>query len=231
MQSHRRPLLGLCALMAGLPLIVGCAPVFSEMQSAKLAGTGRAEVTGSGSMLYWNGPSSEDDSGHVEDHVGLQVATGLHDRVDLRLRYERVVDPGVNVLGFGPKVGLVRDHLALYVPVGFAFGKDIDSGKAWEMDPTLIGTIPLGTKAEFNASGKVMIPLGRADRDTLVAFNTGFGLSTNLRKWVLRPEVGFCFNPGEEGHYTHYSLAVSFFFGKTVSSDASGADPAQHHRP
>jgi len=200
--------------------MVGCAPVFSELQSAKLAGTDRAEVTASGSSLSFDGTS---DSGHVEDHVGLQVATGVHDRVDLRVRYERVIDPDVNVLGFGPKVGIVRDHLALALPVGFAFGKDIDSGTSWEMQPTLIGTASLGKNAEFNVSGKAIVPLAGEDRDTLVAFNTGFGLSTNLRKWVLRPEVGFCFNPGEEGHYTHYSLALSFFFGNPASTDARGA--------
>jgi hypothetical protein len=193
-----------------------CAPVFSDLQSARLAGPGRVEVTPSVSTVH------DQDSTHVQDEFGLQVATGVHERVDLRLRYERVevdggADPaddfGVNVVGFGPKLGLVRDHLALAVPAGFAFGGDIDSGKTWEIQPTLIGTLPIVKNVELTAAGKYIIQLTAEDSDNLVALNLGIGLGP-VDKWVIRPEIGFLWNPGDEGHFRHLSLGFGFLLGR-----------------
>ena len=211
-----------CALTASvalLPLLAGCAPVFSDLQSARLAGTGRVEVTPSGSAYYFSG---DDGTEHVENHAGLQLATGIHDRVDLRLRYEHAFDAGVNVIALGPKVGVVKDKLALSLPVGFAFGSDVQSSESWQFHPTLIGTLPLGRKAEWSTSVKALIPLSGEDNDTLVAFNTGFGLSSNLDSWVLRPEVGLCFDPGEKGHYTQVSVALTVFLGGPPAKKPAG---------
>jgi hypothetical protein len=200
----------LAAILGPLPLVVACAPVFSDLQSARLVGKGRVEVTPGFSAYYFS-----DDSGteHIENHAGVQLATGVQDRIDLRLRYEHALDAGVNVLGFGPKLALVKDHLALSLPVGFAFGSDVDSGQTWQFHPTLIGTLPLGRNAEWNTSLKALVPLASDDGDTLVAINTGFGFSSNLDRWVLRPEVGMCFDPGEQGHYTQVSVGLTVFLG------------------
>jgi hypothetical protein len=200
--------------LVGALAAVGCAPVFSDLQSARLAGPGRVEVTPSVSTVH------DQDSFHIQDQFGLQVATGVHERVDLRVRYERVeVDGagannvGVNVVGFGPKLGLVRDHLALAVPAGFAFGGDIDSSKTWEVQPTLIGTLPVVKNVELTAAGKYIIPLTAEDSDNLVALNVGIGLGP-VDKWVIRPEVGFLWDPGEEGHVVHLSLGFGFLLGR-----------------
>lgn len=205
------PRRSLGAVLSLVPLIAGCAPVFSDLQSARLAGRGRAEVTPSASALYFS-----DDQGteHVENHVGVQLATGIGERVDLRARYEHAQGAGVSVVGFGPKVALVKDRLALALPVGFAFGEDVESGKTWAAHPTVIGTVPLGRNTEWNSSVKALVPLSGEDRDTLLAINTGLGLSSNLVRWVLRPEAGFCFNPGEEGHFMHFSVGLTVFFGE-----------------
>jgi hypothetical protein len=191
-----------------------CAPVFSDLQSARLAGRGRVEVTPSASSV-------SSDGVEVQHHFGLQLATGVHDRVDLRLRYEHVrVDGGdelggshgVDVVGFGPKLGLVQDRLALAVPVGFAFGEDVDSGETWQIQPTLIGSLPVVKHVELTAAGKYIVPLSAEDADSLVALNIGLGLGPADR-WVVRPEVGFLWNPGEEGHFVHLSLGFSFLLG------------------
>jgi len=49
--------------------------------------------------------------------------------VDLRAGDVRVA--GINVFGFGPKVSLVKDRVAVAVPVGFAVGHDVESAKSW----------------------------------------------------------------------------------------------------
>ncbi len=193
-----------CAL-----LVAGCAPVFSDLQSARLVGRGRVELTPSASSLSF---ADDEGSDHVENHYGLQLATGIAPRVDLRARYERA--PGVNVVGFGPKLALVKDTLAFALPVGFAFGEDIDSGETWEAHPTLLATWRAAKGAEFSVSGKILLPLSGDERETLYAVNLGLGLGRDVARWAIRPEVGFLWNPGESGHYTHLSLGFSYALGK-----------------
>jgi hypothetical protein len=197
----------ICALAAS-----ACAPVFSDLQSARLAGPGRVEVTPTASTVDF---TDEDESDDVQNEFGVQVAHGVHERVDLRYRYVAVDVDGeiVNVVGFGPKVGLVKDHLALALPVGFAFGSGIDSSESWEIQPTLIGTLPVTRNFDVTAAGKVIYPFAAEEPETFVALNVGLGLGPS-DKWVVRPEVGFLWDPGEGGHYRHLSIGFSYLFGK-----------------
>jgi hypothetical protein len=197
MSAIQGRLLAALGLVGGTLVPIGCAPVFSDFQSAKLAGRERFEITPSASTVSVSG----EDGGHVQDEYGVQVATGVLDRLDLRARYVRA--EGVNV---------VTDKVALAVPVGFAFGKDVESGKTWAVHPTLLLTGPVNPHVEVNGSIKGLIPLSKEGGDTLVAFNVGLGLG-NLEKWVIRPEVGFLFNPGESGHFTQFGIALTVFAG------------------
>jgi hypothetical protein len=192
------------ALLAAVA-VSACAPVFSDLQSAKLVGQGRVEATPSFSTV------SASDSGHVQDHAGIQLAAGVHDKVDLRVRYEHiwVEDEGVEVLGFGPKVQLFRNYAALYVPVGFAFGGGIDSGETWAVHPTLLLTGQVHPNVELNWSGKYLIPLTADGGDDLLAFNVGLGLGPASGRWAIRPEFGWLLNPGDEGHFTQFSVGFS----------------------
>lgn len=196
-----------------------CAPVFSDLQSAKLVDQGRVELTPSASRVGFSN-DDDDDSGHVQDHFGLQVGVGVHEAVELRGRYEHVKvagdGPGFEVVGFGPKIRLVQDRLALYVPVGRAFGGPDDSdlvsdlGESWAVHPTLLFTLPAHRTVEVNASAKYLVPLKENGGDNLLAFNLGLGLGPNLERWAIRPEAGILLNPGEDGHFYHLSLGLSF---------------------
>jgi len=201
-----------------IAFIIGCAPTFSTLQSAKLVDKGKFEVTPSFSMVYF---SDEDSMVHCQNHYGFQVAYGLQDKLDFHLRYEFINVPpieelygesfNVNVLGFGPKIGIVKDRIAFCVPIGFAFGGDIGGiSETWQFHPTLIATLPVGNNFEFNPSSKLLVPLS-GNSDILIAFNLGAGISTNLDKWAIRPEAGFLLNPGEEGHFTHVSIGVTVY--------------------
>lgn len=186
---------------------VACAPVFSDFQSAKLVGPGRVEVTPSASTVFASGS----DGGHAQDEYGLQVGAGVLDRLDLRARYVRV--EGINGIGFGPKISLVKDRLALAVPVGFAFGEDVETAQTWTVHPTLLLTHSVKPRLELNASVKGLIPLSRDGGDNLVAMNFGVGFG-DLERWVIRPEIGFLFDPGESGHFTQFGLGITWFAGK-----------------
>jgi hypothetical protein len=183
-------------------VVAGCVPVFSDLQSAKLVGKGRVEAT----------PSFSSVSGSVQNQAGLQLATGVHDKVDLRVRYERVMvedAPGVNVLGFGPKIQLFKDYAALYVPVGFAFGGGIESSESWAVHPTLLLTGQVHPAVELNWAAKYLVPLSEEGGDNLLAFNIGLGLGPPKGRWTLRPEFGWLIDPGDEGHYTQWSIGLS----------------------
>jgi hypothetical protein len=197
----------LAFLLTGI--LYGCAPVFSDLQSARLVGPGRVEVTPGFSTVSF---SDEGDSEHVQNHAGIQVATGVHEKVDLRVRYERVKvedSPGVNVVGFGPKIQPVRDHGAAYVPGGFAFGGGIDSAETWSVHPTLLLTGQVQSSVELNGSVKYLVPLREEAGDNLLAFNVGLGLGPARGRWAIRPEFGMLFNPGESGHFTQFSVGFS----------------------
>jgi hypothetical protein len=205
----------LFTLACTLAFLTGCVAPFSDIQSAKLLGPGNIEVTPSFSSVS---VSSEGETDHVQNHVGVQAGFGLLKFMDLRMRYERITGDideeegfGVNVLGFGPKFRLAKNWLALYIPVGFAFGEDIDIAETWQVHPTLLATWALGKSFELNPSAKVMIPLRGGEIDTLYAFNLGAAISTDVSKWAVRPEVGICTN-FEGGHFMQFSI------GLTVSS-------------
>jgi hypothetical protein len=63
------------------------------------------------------------------------------------------------------------------------------------------------------ATGKVIYPFAADDPEALVALNLGLGLGPHER-WVVRPEIGFLWNPGEDGRYMHLSLGFSYLFGR-----------------
>ncbi len=195
-------------------------PPFSELQSAKMAGQGRVELTPHGSLIL---SSQEGETNHVQDNLGVQAALGITNFMDLRLRYEYLYHPDSggrydssfsgHVLGFGPKFSLVKNRLALFLPVGFAFGEDIEVAETWEFHPTALVTFPVSNAFEINGSAKVLIPF-RKEQNTLYAINIGLGIGQDLRRWAVRPEVGILFDPEEEGCYFHISLGFTYAFGK-----------------
>ncbi len=194
----------------------GCVAPFSDLQSARLAGPNRLEVTPSYSAVS---VSSERETEELWNSFGIQAAVGISNQVDLRLRYERINLPdsdesGVNVLGFGPKFGVIADKIAVFVPIGFAFGGGIETSETVQVHPTLLLTFPLHENVELNASAKALIPVTERDIDDLAAFNIGIGVGPDLRRWVVRPEIGFLFNPGEEGRLRHLSIGLTYFFDR-----------------
>jgi hypothetical protein len=201
----------LCSFLLFLS-INGCAPVFSEMQDARTVGKNNIEGTAGFSYV---GAAEDGESNHAQNEIGLQAAYGLSNAVDLRLRFTSVMvdddigDLSANVLAIGPKVSLIKDRLSVYLPVGFAFGKDItDDANTWQIHPTLLGTIPVADKVDVNPSVKVLLPF-EGDLETTFAFNLGLGIRLT-DSFVLRPEYGMLFNPGESGHFRQFSIGVTF---------------------
>ena len=199
---------------AALLLILwSSACTYSDLQSARLAGPGRLEVTPgySSTSFSVNGRTER-----VANQFGVRAATGLTPRVDLRLRYEFLDfvnddEEGISVVGFGPKFGLVKDRVAFHAPLGFAFGRDLNTRESWQFQPTVLLTWPVNDLAEITTSGRGVIWLNEDDAGNLFGANLGLGLSTDLNRWVIRPEVGFLMDPGEEGTLWQWSLGFTLF--------------------
>lgn len=198
-------------VVAALLLSAGCAP-FSELQDARVVGKGGFEMTPGVSAVNW---IDEGESEDACDHVGVQMAWGVAERTDLRMRLERVtIDGGgsYNVFGIGPKFAAEKNRTAIYLPIGFAFGENIsDKFDTMQVHPTLLSTFPLRRGVDLNPSVKALVPLAEDGGDLLLALNLGLGLSTQPEKWILRPEIGYLFDPGEDGHYRHVSLGLTIF--------------------
>ena len=212
-----KALTAICVL--GLIVIgaVGCAPPFSEMQSAKLVDEGEFEITGHYSAVSWHNEreGATDDGGKAQDNMGVQLAYGVAERINFRARYEALiveknVDFTAHAFGFGPKFSLTEDAIAFYVPFGFATGGPISTEDTWQLHPTVILTTTHGNVFEFNASVKYILTFAE-DTDDLMAFNIGLGFSSDLEKFVFRPEGGMLINPGEDGYYWHWSVGLSIY--------------------
>lgn len=191
-----------------------CAPVFSDLQSARTAGQGNVELTPSFSTVNF---SSDGESDHVQNHVGLQAAYGVTDKFDLRLRYEAIwlgeeLDDGtVNVLGLGAKYNFIEDILSLYVPIGTGFGDEVETNDSWQMQPTLLVTLPaVQDKLDITLAPKYLLTFCEGC-DDLFALNFGMAFG-DLNNWAVRPEYGMLFNPGEDGYYGQFSIGLSYTF-------------------
>ena len=190
----------LAPLAALLP--VACAPVFSDLQSARMLPRGDVEITPQGTSTWFSDP---DESEHVQNHVGLQVGVGVSDRAEVRVRYERIdlADDGANLVAAGPKVGLVPDRLALHLPIAVAFGGggDGDRSSFWAAQPALIATFPVSDFVELSPSVKYTIPINDEDGFRGLALNLGLGFGRRDGMLVVRPEAGVMFAPDDVRYY------------------------------
>jgi hypothetical protein len=179
-------------LALSIALLQGCAPVFSDFQSARMVERGDIEVTpaaGYVSAPQWT--------------AGAQVGYGLSDRTELRARLTHVFtdwdvegDGGwledspddFNVISAGPKFSLVEDRLALHLPLGAYFNGEDGLG-GLHGHPSLIASIPISDDIDLNPSVNAILPGG------LVAVNLGTAIGDHDR-FTVRPEVGVLVNGG-----------------------------------
>ena len=195
-------------------------PPFSEIQDARLAGQGKIELTPFASTIS---ASNEGETSHIQNNFGIQAGVGVLSFMDFRLRYEYLNHPksgseydssyGAHVLAGGPKFSLVKDILALSLPVGFAFGGDVESSETWQFHPTLIATAPLAKALTMSLSAKALIPL-QSGGNTLYAVNLGMGITPNGSPVTIRPEAGILFDTEGSGFDFHLSLGLSFRIGR-----------------
>lgn len=191
---------------------IRCAPLASEMQGARLVGKRQVEITPGYSSVQFaeEQPRSaeevaQESTGKV---MGIQLAYGVSDKVDFRARVEQITFRNVTttVFAIGPKVSLIKNRVALYAPLWFV------DFKPAQLQPCLLFTLPLvQNKIEFNPSVKSILSVGGYDPNNglMVAVNTGLAISTDTRRWALRPEFSVVYDVKRSCYYRSFSIGLS----------------------
>jgi len=108
----------------------------------------------------------------------------------------------MNYFEIGFKIRLIEERMALGLPVGlYIYEGELSSS----ISPRLFITFGNNEKVEFTLVPGVLLTF----EDYIGIFpgvNLGIGLSNNLNKWAIRPEIGYngCFNFGV-GPYLKFS--------------------------
>ena len=172
---------------------------------------GQVEVTPTVSPVFL---SEDGDTTHISNEFGARASVGVTSRVNVTAGYNRTQTIeietesfGFNTIAFGPKFSLVPERLAVAVPVGFAFGDEVDTTRSWQIHPALLMTVPINEHFDFNPAVRFLIPTCDGC-ETLIAVHGGFGVRTSGR-FTLRPEVAVIFNPGEDGVVWTFGFGVS----------------------
>lgn len=192
---------------AVIVMISGCY-AFSTFQSAKTVENGHWQVTGSYSTISFENNGS---SSHTNDNLEVMFRSGAGERSDIGIRYARLLIDDIgdyNLISFEPKFMIVRDKLSFFMPISLYFGKNVSESESFHISPGFIATFPFNKNFEASFSPRYMIYTD-PNSDNLLAFNFGIGLSSNLDKWALRPELGYLFNPGNDGHYVQFGVGLS----------------------
>ena len=205
-------------------IIFDCAPITSEMQSARTLGQGGLEISLNSGNVSMESESNDDEmeldiDGEVQSNFGASLAYGLTDNIDLRARYESIEitampsEVAFSMFSFGVKYGIFEDQLALFLPYTMYNSDDDSTDAAKVISPTLLYTYTLKDKYELNPSVKYILPVGDTaeDNDPGLAYNLGFGYHIN-NKFTLRCEWGQ-FIPSEsedDAKFFHTTFGLTY---------------------
>ncbi len=189
-----------------LSVLMSCVtPVNSVFESAKLLDKGGIELQGSYNAYY-----IEDLK--TNDNYGFAIGYGVSDRYTIKLRYERInaldgdfesefSEFDTNYIEFTNKYSIWKDRVAFSIPVGIYANEFLTM---YQLDPRLFFTFGQGAHFEFNIIPKLHIFFGDGATGLTPGINVGLGLSSDLSKWAIRPEIGY-------DSYTTFGLGLNFY--------------------
>jgi len=191
--------LSLISLVAITFILSGCfAPINSVYDNAQTLEKKEFRVQGNYSQYY--GMNYIDEFSSINNNYGISVGYGFSDNFNLYFRYERldtrmtikIFDEdleigGLNYYELGTKFRLKEDKIAMGIPIGLY---EYEGGIITSLDPRVFFTFRKNDKFEFNLVPKMHFFFGDGV-GIYPALSLGFGLSSNLDKWAIRPEIGF----------------------------------------
>ena len=177
-------------------------PVFGDIfpyeRSAKPLGKSNLELMSDYSARIRSVFAETD---HYANQYGIQVGYGLGQNFDCQFRYglTQYIDNSGRLrhqFTLGPKRAMLKDRLAIHLPVSFGFTSDyVRTSGSWELFPTLSLTQKIGQISELNGSITALMPLKRRDGgildsdDVFIALNLGMGMYLIPDKLALMSEI------------------------------------------
>jgi len=186
----------------------GCfAPINLCFENAKLLKKGeikaQANVAGYFATSLQKILESDNSMENYNNNVGVGLNYGISDKINAGLRYERIgvvsdeveffgmeFNTGIKAINFlelSNKIRLYEDKLALAFPVSFYF---LEEDGFFSFDPRLYWTIRENNKFEATFTPKLHVFFGES-AGVAPGLTLGIGLSDNLDKWAIRPEIGY----------------------------------------
>jgi len=207
--------------------LAGCfAPVNLTFDSAKTLEKGQIELQGAYSRY-----SFETDT-LLNQNYGFTLGYGISDKYTMKFRYEFISPTisfesifddetfdflnSIHYLEINSKISLVDDALSLSLPMGVYFynmnnslspESSISTGLGWfSFDPRLYLTFFRKSNIfELTVIPKAHILFGSWGAAAFPGISLGFGLSSDLDRWAIRPELGF------DG-YLSYGIGMNYYF-------------------
>jgi hypothetical protein len=194
----------------------GCLlPPAANVQDARIVGDRGVRVT-----AHWSGLHASGDGGgeKLGDEFGVLLGVGVGDATELQLRVERLEpsggEDGYQFLSFGPKFGLMKDRLALLIPSGVYLGGGIEPLETFQIQPAFLETVLLSPQFELNASQRLILPFN-PDLFTWLNLGFGVGLSTDLDRWAILPEISYSISLDGQEPILSYGVALVMFSGQS----------------
>ena len=208
----------LCTLL--LFLLYGCfAPVNSVYDNARLLDRKESRIGINYSRYYGSDfdLTDEDNEGllNLNNNYGFSIGYGLSENFNLSFRYEYLkikneieifdmsFDNFLNYFELGCKINLIKERLALGLPVGLY---NYEGGLTASIDPRIFFTVGRSDKFDFTVIPKVHVLIGD-DVGLYPGLSLGMGLSSNLDRWAIRPEIGY------DGYF-NFGVGTYYHFGK-----------------
>jgi hypothetical protein len=197
-------------------------PINTTNDTARSLGKGNVELAGS----YTQYNVAAEYPASVFSNVGFRAGYGLSGKFDLKLRYENMRTPEIELrdeywffdrvqyLSVVPKFSLKKDKVSLSTPLSLYFlAGELDEKSETTTDfsigPTLLYTSEIkANKIDFTAGIKSEIFQSGA---LIMGFSAGAGFSNNLRRWAVRPEIGYTAGLGG-GVILNYGIGANFIF-------------------
>jgi hypothetical protein len=143
--------------------------------------------------------------------------------MDLKLRYERLLPVlqedkdelnGLNYFAITPRYGFIRNKLTGGMDVGvytYTYKEDGSSDQSFLLSPKFIYTCPVNEKFDLSLFTKLDIFL--SDGFTLWGLTANCGISSDLSKWALRPEIGMMLDISDSSNiYFTWGAGLLFYF-------------------
>lgn len=189
-------------------------PVNSYYEKAGTLQKGGIEISGSAtrySVTHYDRTEFSNQGG------GFRAGYGISDRFDLKLRYEKQkfstnFDGRLkefNMVSLVPKYALLPGRISIMMPLSWYKNTNESYGTKYNEKYTSVAPVLLFTLtnrkniADLTMGIKSEFLFGKEESTWYGGGFIGAGLSTNLNKWAIRPELGLSRNSNKEAFWNY----------------------------